>query len=163
MTESEKYLFDEFKRLDAICRDMFSCQYGISEYITQMEQVPSCLHRQIPGWDRDYHRLKRLRWLRNQIAHETSSTGCGVDDIEQLEDFYNRVLSQQDPLAMLRTMGLDSQEPSPHRHSIVPKDDSSPKNGDRLYPLPKIDNYFFIFSAIALIATLAVCFIYCLE
>ena len=101
MSELDRRLFDEYKRLDAVCRDIFSCQYGVSEYISQMERAAPWIRTYIPCWDEDYRTLKRLRWLRNRIAHETSSTDCDINDIERFEDFYNRLLIQQDPLAVL--------------------------------------------------------------
>lgn len=95
-------LFDEFKRVDGICRDMFSSQRGVSEYIEQMERDFAYGRQRIPSWERDYRSLKRVRWLRNQIAHEMTVTDCAVDDVEYLQDFHDRLLCQQDPLAVLR-------------------------------------------------------------
>ncbi len=101
MTELEKELFEEFKLLDAICQDMFSCSNGVSEYISQMEQTPAFTRRNVSSWEKDYLLLKRLRWLRNQIAHNTSVTECNINDVERLQDFHHRLLHQQDPLAVL--------------------------------------------------------------
>lgn len=101
MTELEKELFDEFKQLDAICRDMFSCSNGVSEYIRQMEQIPAFARRNVSSWENDYLLLKRLRWLRNLIAHDTSVTECSINDVERLREFHHRILCQKDPLAVL--------------------------------------------------------------
>lgn len=109
MLEYERELFDEFKRLESLCRDMFSCQHGVSEYINQMEQIPPYIKNRIPSWDRDYRTLKHLRWLRNQIAHEVTATDCDFDDVEQLKDFYRRILNGQDPLAMARKVKQNTQ------------------------------------------------------
>lgn len=102
MQRLDRELFDEFKRVDGICRDMFSSQRGVSEYIEQMERDFAYGRQRIPSWERDYRSLKRVRWLRNQIAHEMTATDCVVDDVEYLQDFHNRLLCQQDPLAVLR-------------------------------------------------------------
>lgn len=102
MLELDRELFDEYKRLDSICRDMFSSQRGVSEYIDRMDQTPVYIRAEVYSWEDDYRTLKRLRWLRNQIAHEMYASDCGVDDIVRLRDFYDRILRQQDPLAVLR-------------------------------------------------------------
>lgn len=118
----EKALFDEYKRLDAICRDMFSSVQGVSEYIRQMEQIPSHRRYKVPMWEEDYRTLKHLRWLRNKIAHDTSATDCGPDDIAQLEDFYDRILHSEDPLASLRKIEQASQVRMPRVYDNIRED-----------------------------------------
>lgn len=122
MLEYENELFDEFKRLESLCRDMFSCQHGVSEYISQMEQVPTYIKNRIPLWDKDYRTLKHLRWLRNQIAHETTSTDCSASDVEQLKDFYSRILKGQDPLASARKVKQELQSSLRQESSPMQKD-----------------------------------------
>lgn len=120
----DQELFDEFKRVDAICRDMFSSQRGVSEYIEQMEQAFADGRRQVPSWERDYRALKRVRWLRNQIAHEMTATDCADDDVRYLRDFHDRLLRRQDPLAALSRAGriarpAASRQPAPPRGAAV--------------------------------------------
>lgn len=68
MKELNTDFYDEYKRLDKFCRDMFSGQDG-AEYIKQMEN--NALYRYyVPTWDEDLRQLKRMRHLRNQLAHE---------------------------------------------------------------------------------------------
>lgn len=102
MLENDERLFNEFKRVDMICGDMFSCQHGISRYIEEMDRTPSYRRSRVPAWNEVYRNLKRVRWLRNQIVHEMSAVDCSVNDVEWLEDFHDRILRQQDPLAILR-------------------------------------------------------------
>ena len=116
--EPERELFDEFKRVDAICRDMFSSQYGVSAYISQMEQVFPRGRFTVPTWDKDYQMLKRVRWLRNQIAHDMTVVDCTISDVEYLRDFHNRLLIQEDPLAALRKVGQEVQRIS-HQKPVV--------------------------------------------
>lgn len=101
MLETEERLFDEFKRVDNICRDMFFGQSGISQYITEMEQNSFYGRSAVSSWDMDYHMLKRVRLLRNQIAHDSSATECSEEDADWLEEFHSRLLTQNDPLALL--------------------------------------------------------------
>lgn len=156
MLELESRLFDEYKHLDAVCRDIFSCQNGVSEYIRQMEQIPPQIRSGIPSWENDYRALKRLRWLRNSIAHDTSSTDCNIGDIKYLEDFYNRILTQQDPLAILEKTRRNVQQFPVRKHSAAqqnaPSQNSHYKQNtdDRFY----ID--FFSIIALAVIILLIV-------
>ena len=103
MLETEEILFDEYKTVDNICRDIFSCQSGVSQYIAEMERYYSYGHSLISSWDNDYRMLKRVRWLRNKIAHESYATDCNEYDAVWLEEFSRRLLERQDPLALLRT------------------------------------------------------------
>ena len=115
MLETEERLFDQYKRVDNICRDMFSSQSGISQYITEMERNPFHSRSAVPLWDEDYRRLKRVRWIRNQIAHEASATDCNENDVAWLEEFHIRLLEQRDPLALLWKSDQKRSRPSPRR------------------------------------------------
>lgn len=102
MLKTEERLFDEYKMVDNICRDMFSSQSGVSQYITEMEQRSFYGCSVVASWNDDYRRLKRAKWLRNQIAHESSATDCTDKDAAWLENFHSRLLNGQDPLALLK-------------------------------------------------------------
>ena len=88
---------ESYKHLDKICGEMFETQYGVSAYIEEMlnNSHGSFLVR---GWEND---LKQL----NQIVHEpdcSEESMCEVGDDEWLDDFYERIINQTDPLAMYR-------------------------------------------------------------
>jgi len=124
MQRLDRELFDEFKRVDGICRDMFSSQRGVSEYIEQMERDFAYGQRRVPSWERDYRSLKRVRWLRNQIAHETTVTDCSADDVAYLQDFHDRLLLQQDTLAALRRT-RQAARPAAPRPQVIPQRQAS--------------------------------------
>ena len=93
---------ESYKHLDKICGEMFETQYGVSAYIEEMLNNPrgSFLVR---GWENDLKQLKHYRWIRNQIVHEPDcyeETMCEAGDDEWLDDFYERIINQTDPLAM---------------------------------------------------------------
>ena len=92
-------LLEEYKCVDSICRDMLSAEKGVTAYIEQMEATPSAIRYKIAGWDDDYRKLKHIRWLRNQIAHDTGYVQCTPSDVAWLKAFHNRLLTQHDPLA----------------------------------------------------------------
>lgn len=121
MLKLDRELFEEFKRVDAICRDMFSSQRGVSEYIERMERDFVYGRQRVPLWERDYRSLKRVRWLRNQIAHEMTATDCTTDDVAYLQEFHDRLLRQQDPLAVLRRTRRETQRVSHQRQGTPQK------------------------------------------
>ena len=95
---------ESYKHLYKICGEMFETQYGVSAYIEEMLNNPrgSFLVR---GWENDLKQLKHYRWIRNQIVHEPDcyeENMCEAGDDEWLDDFYERIINQTDPLAMYR-------------------------------------------------------------
>ena len=95
--------FEEYKRLDRLCSDMYSCQNGVSEYITQMENRSDQGTYRVSSWNADYKSLKHIRWIRNQIAHDSAT--CQIsepEDLEFVQDFYERIFAGRDPLTLLR-------------------------------------------------------------
>ncbi|MDE6595829.1 MAG: hypothetical protein K2K44_07460 [Oscillospiraceae bacterium] len=115
MLEIEERLFDEYKRVDNICRDIFSSQNGINQYITEMNQKSFYERSLVSSWDKDYRMLKHVQWLRNQIAHESSATDCNEEDAAWLENFHRRLLEQQDPLALIRKAERERSNYSPRQ------------------------------------------------
>lgn len=95
---------ESYKHLDKICGEMFETQYGVSTYIEEMINTPRGSYL-VRGWENDLKQLKHYRWIRNQIVHEPDcyeETICEVGDYEWLDDFYERIINQTDPLAMYR-------------------------------------------------------------
>ena len=95
---------DLYKRVDRFIKEAYSSSEGVSEYIRLMEADFIKGSSKIQGWKRDYDNLKHIRWIRNQLAHEVSydSEICSVNEYEWLEEFYERLLSTEDPLAALK-------------------------------------------------------------
>ena len=115
MLAIEERLFDEYKKVDKFCRDMFSSQSGVTQYITEMEQKASYGRSVVQSWNDDYYTLKRVRWLRNKIAHESGATECNENDAAWLENFHRRLLARQDPLALIRKAERERSNYSPRR------------------------------------------------
>lgn len=101
MQRLQETFFEEYKRTDALCRDLFAAERGVSEYIEQMQAAEAEGKQRVPGWQDDFYALKHLRWLRNQIAHEPGGADCTDADLAQLRRFHQRVLAREDPLALL--------------------------------------------------------------
>lgn len=99
---------ETYKRLDALCRDLCSADKGVTAYIECMDSC-QVLRFRPESWQQDYNRLKHYRYIRNQIAHVSGATEealCTVDDEQWLADFYQRILTEADPLARYRKASM---------------------------------------------------------
>ena len=97
---------EEYKRLDNLCKDYLSSFDGVTAYIRQMDDTPIYHQRLVKTWDVDYKRLKRVRWVRNQLAHVVGtleSDLCTENDLEWVQDFHERIINGNDPFAIIRT------------------------------------------------------------
>ena len=102
-------LLEEYKYVDAICRDMLGAEKGVTAYIEQLDETPMTVRYWITEWNDEYKQLKHIRWLRNQIAHSTESVECSQADLDWLKGFHNRLLTQQDLLAKAHRVIKESQ------------------------------------------------------
>ena len=96
---------EEYKQLDKLCSELYDGQPGVTSYINEMKSLDWNDTRNIPDWKSDLYELKRLRHIRNHLAHTEGAFDeklCTNDDVNWVKDFRNRILKQTDPLAMLR-------------------------------------------------------------
>lgn len=101
MNKIEVEFIERYKQLDKICQDMYSTYQGVSEYISRMEDFYNEGTYYLNDWKNCYQTLKHLRWLRNQIVHQVGESECSKEDVQDVIDFYQGILHQQDPLAHL--------------------------------------------------------------
>lgn len=91
---------EAYKYLDNLCKDMNGI--GVTGYIRDMEQESNG-DFYVGGWKKDYLQLKHYRYIRNQIAHENyahESDMCSFKDTAWLDEFYQHIIGQTDPLAL---------------------------------------------------------------
>ena len=96
--------FEEFKRLDKLCGEIYNSRHGVTDYIDDMKSVPKHRCQYIPNWKNDMEQLMHLRHIRNYLAHTSGAFQeelCTQKDIDLVIDFYNRILTQTDPMALL--------------------------------------------------------------
>lgn len=94
---------EKYKKLDELCKQILSSDRGVSGYIDEMGN-DSRGHQMITGWERDYKQLKKMRWIRNRLVHETDSFEdnlVNIEDIEWLHTFYHRIMECTDPFSLL--------------------------------------------------------------
>ena len=103
MHAEDNAFFEEYKRLDRLCGDMYACQNGVSAYLAAMESKAVRGSARMACWDSDYRQLKHIRWVRNRIAHDSGSLRISEpDDLAFVQDFYNRIFEGRDALTLLR-------------------------------------------------------------
>ena len=93
---------DSYKHLEKLCGDLLNDERRVSAYIDEMIQTQSGAHY-VRGWNSDLKQLKHLRWARNRIVHDpgcTEENMCEPADTQWLDDFYDRIMNQTDPLAL---------------------------------------------------------------
>ena len=93
---------ESYKHLEKICGEILNDERKISAYIDEVINTPNGSHL-VNGWDKDLQKLKHYRWIRNQIAHESGCSEknmCKYEDVLWLDQFYERIMNQKDPLAL---------------------------------------------------------------
>ena len=125
-----------YKHLDNLCKDINGI--GITGYIKDMENKPSEASH-IFGWKQDYLKLKHYRYIRNQIAHENyaeEENMSSPEDTAWLDNFYNRIMNQTDPLA-LYYKGTVHQQVTKPTQTAAPKNISGTSTSYRQYQKAK--------------------------
>ena len=101
MDNIEILFFEEYKKLDNLCKDLFKSDRGVSQYIEEMECTPFTKSRLVESWQGDYKMLKHVRWIRNNIAHNNECSGCSKSDVKSVKDFYKKIINQKDPFSVI--------------------------------------------------------------
>lgn len=157
MEQIDNKFFEEYKRLDKLCGEIFSCRNGVSEYITQMECANQGRYK-VSSWDNDYKALKHIRWVRNQIAHDTTGhTICTESDLLFVIDFYCRIINREDPFAQLRKVEIQEEKMIlPGRKQQQMKSDSTGKICSADFQLTNKKELFSGVAIVTVIVTLAI-------
>lgn len=95
--------FEEFKKLEKLCGEMYGSHNSVTNYIDDMKDVPYSNYRDIPNWEDDLSQLKKMRHIRNNLAHEEGAFAkkvCTKNDIRWIQTFIKRIMNQSDPLAI---------------------------------------------------------------
>ena len=95
--------FEEFKKLEKLCGEMYGSHNGVTNYIDDMKDVPYSNYLDIPNWEDDLSQLKKMRHIRNNLAHEEGAFAkkvCTKNDIRWIQTFIKRIMNQSDPLAI---------------------------------------------------------------
>ena len=128
VTQLDNEFFEEYKHLERLCSDMYSCRDGVRQYLEGMESHSSEGERIVPNWKRDYWKLRGLRKTRNVLAHNMSAYQvCTEQDVEDVKNFADRIIMQKDPLAVLNRAYISGGKASfsgvsPYEYSVAAND-----------------------------------------
>ncbi len=130
---------DSYKRLEKLCGDVMQCDRPVTAYIDAMKATPRGAYY-VFGWESDLRRLKHYRWVRNQIVHEpdcTEETMCEVGDAAWINQFYERILTQTDPLALYekemgRRRAAQTQRPQSSAPQVFHRQESGEKKSRKI-------------------------------
>lgn len=103
MRAIEIEFLETYKETDSLCKEVFNCERGISDYIGKMSDLYNEGNAHIEGWKEELSTLKRLRRLRNKIAHESGKSECNNNDLQDLKKFRNKLKKRTDVLSQLKT------------------------------------------------------------
>ncbi len=151
-------LFDEFKSLERLCNDIYGGQNGVTLYIEDMERKGMRFAWSIAGWNSDLEMLKRVRHIRNAMAHDSGlEPEYNETDVAFIKDFHQKILTQNDPLSIAREMSKPKPEPRKQTVEIRTiydggEEPESPKKSRGLLAFVLIAAFFFILGAIAVVS-----------
>ncbi|MCM1159606.1 MAG: hypothetical protein NC412_00140 [Roseburia sp.] len=109
-----------YKYLDNLCKDMNGI--GVTGYIEDMKQEKNGKYY-VAEWNTDYLKLKHYRYIRNQIAHENYANEenmCSDNDITWIDEFYQRIMNQTDPLALYYKKTKFNSNSKPTKSKMLP-------------------------------------------
>lgn len=126
--------FEEFKKLDKICREIYNSDIGVTNYINDMKFILSDGHVHIKNFESDLNDLIHLRHIRNHLAHSEGGFNeeiCTPNDIELTKKFYYRILTADDPIALVHKNKKQPEKISKNNYEISFRDTlKSSKNFD---------------------------------
>ena len=94
-----------YKRLEKLCKEIYNTdEKHVTAYIEDMKSKPRGSYL-VAGWDDDLNTLIYYRYIRNKYSHDPEYSVedlCTPDDTKWIDNFYNRIMNQTDPLALYR-------------------------------------------------------------
>lgn len=121
--------FDAYKRLNKLCNEMYDTNAGVTAYIDDMLSKDSMGTRIVPGWRETLATLKKLRWVRNQLAHEANVSMdedfCDRNQVIWLENFREQIMATEDPIAQYRRY-FEKQTSVKRKGSSKPQEQKKP-------------------------------------
>lgn len=117
-------LLEAFGRLEKLCSECYGELHGVTCYIQEMESLQFQAARIVPQFRDDLLRLKAVRHKRNKLAHADGQTSflqplAEQTDIDFCEQLYQRILHQQDPLAVYALWQSEKAAATPSRSTRV--------------------------------------------
>ena len=144
-------LLEAFGRLEKLCSECYGELHGVTCYIQEMESLQFQAARIVPQFCDDLLRLKAVRHKRNKLAHADGQTSflqplAEQTDIDFCEQLYQRILHQQDPLAVYALWQSEKAAATPsrstrvdrymQRQQVISPQAATPSRSTRVDPMP---------------------------
>ena len=96
--------FETYKKIDRLCAQMYGLSGGgVTAYIDDMK-AHAYGTRRPDNWNATFNTLRRLRHMRNEMAHDEGgfdTAMCTYEDIYWLNSFYDALMHGRDPLSCI--------------------------------------------------------------
>lgn len=96
--------FETYKKIDRLCAQMYGLSGGgVTAYIDDMK-AHAYGTRRPDNWNVTFNTLRRLRHMRNEMAHDEGgfdTAMCTYEDIYWLNSFYDALMHGRDPLSCI--------------------------------------------------------------
>ena len=162
MNNIESNYIDLYKSVDSICKDVFRNErhfndrgeevFGVSAYVETMGSYRYSASSRPQDWDAWYKKLKRMRWLRNTIVHDSGTSECDEEDYDDLKRFYGELMSGNDILARARRLRTASSARKRTPAAVAARRPAYARSGT---PEKKSHVGWAVFGIIAAVAALA--------
>lgn len=93
---------EEYKRLDKLCREIYTADKGVTSYIEDMKNESSPYKKDIPEWHSSLKSLIDIRHKRNILTHEPDTLDMDIvseSEISFVKKFRQSILEQSDPMS----------------------------------------------------------------
>lgn len=107
MKNLNQQFFEEYKKLDKLCKEIYGAKVGITNYIDDMKAVSSYEQSKIMGFEQSLKQLITARHLRNQLSHDVGAFDSDLateTDIKFVKEFKEAILNHTDPLSRLYSL-----------------------------------------------------------
>lgn len=122
MEELNYRFFELFNKVDRLCVQVYQNEHGLADYIEDMRSISVYSVEDIPDWERDLFQLITLRNIRSSLINSPDAfqdTLCTQEQMQWLEEFHQRILDRQDPMALLEEYGYHAGEDSQNKRIEV--------------------------------------------
>lgn len=122
MEERNYRFFELFTKVDNLCIEVYQNEHGLADYVEDMRSISTYTVEDIPDWGADLFQLITLRNIRSSLVNTPGAFAediCSQEQLEWLENFYQRILDRKDPMALLESYGYRAQENSQNKRIEV--------------------------------------------
>ncbi len=146
---------ESYKKIEKFCNEIYNEKNGVTCYIEEMK-LKNVSKAQDYYWEDDLDRLKKYRHIRNKMVHEVDGfdyENCSQEDIGWMNDFYNKLMTGEDPLSRYRKISQQRQQGKKSGNVYVEKANSNAYYASASKKMAKPYTAIAVIVASAVVAT----------